>query len=305
MKNATKLIALFVLLALSAFGQTLLSTTTLGAALTSTATTVTLASTSTMLSNGPANQVNTCIYVDKELMALQTVVDSTHAVVSRRGGSCGSTGESARTVAHANGAKVYFSITSGSTSAPVYFGGNTQLTGEVSGSCTATSLMFLPLIYPSSADFYDCKNGSSGGQWVLTGLGTMSAPAGRTITAFCTGTAGSAETEYLNGAACSGATTSTARYVVSVPGTLANLYVVAGTAVTGGTNKDVLTVYKNASATTITCTFATGGAATTCSDAAIGSGHSVNVVPGDIITFQFVSATSDTGANIAAAVSLY
>lgn len=304
MKNANKLIALFVLLAVASFGQTVLSTTTLGAALNATATTVTLASTSTMLNNGPANQVNTCIYVDKELMAVQTVVDSTHVTVSRRGGSCGSTGESARTVAHANGAKVYFSITSGSTTAPVYFGGNTQLTGEVSGGCTATNLMFLPLIYPSSADFYDCKNGSSGGQWILTGLGTMSAPAGRTITAFCTGALSSATTDYLNGAACA-STTATYQYVVTSPGTMANLYVSAVGAVTGGSAKDVLTVNKNGVATTITCTFATGGAATTCSDAAIGSGHSVNVVPGDVIQFAFVTATSDAGTSISASVGLY
>lgn len=188
MKNATKLIALFALLAVAACGQTILSSTTLGAALSASATTVTLASTSTMLSQGAGNQVNTCIYVDKELLAVLTVTDSTHVVVSRNN-HCGATGQGARSVAHPNGAVVYFSITSGNTAAPSFFGGATQLNGEVSGSCTATNLMFLPLIYPASGNRYDCMGVTTAGQWTLVssrgGMPTLGAtytvPAGAIV----------------------------------------------------------------------------------------------------------------------------
>lgn len=300
MKHTIKLIALFVLLASACLAQVTLSTTTLGAALTASATTVTLASTSTMQNQGAANQVNTCIYVDRELMAVISVTDSTHVVVNRRGGSCGSVGESARTTAHANGAKVYFSITSGNTPAPSYFGGGAPINGEISGSCTTTSVMMLPLIYPNSGHVYQCfRTGAAGtsGQWVLVSNGTM-APAGQRVSGFCTGTVGSNENAFLNGAACSGATTATARQVISAPGTLANFYVYSSAAVVGG-GSDPAYVYLNGSATALTCTMAAAG--TTCSDTT----HSVAVVPGDVITFFFDSTASDTAANISMAVSMY
>lgn len=306
MKTMIKLTAAFALLAAACFGQQYtLASTTLGAAVTSTSTTsITLASTSTMLNQGGANQVNTCLYVDTEVMAVITVVDSTHVTVARRGGGCGAVGLSSRPTTHANGAKVYFAITQtiGGTviPAPTLIGRNTNALAEDFGSCTQSNELVLPKIYLFTGDIMDCKNSGSGGQWIKVGFGTM-APAGTRFSNFCTGSLGSAETEYLNGAACSGATTATARLIVNSPGTLANLYSVAGTNVSGGTNKDVLTVYKNGSATTLTCTYATGGAATTCSD----TSHSVAVVPGDVITFQFVTATSDTGANVAASVGEY
>jgi hypothetical protein len=132
--------------------------------------------------------------------------------------------------------------------------------------------------------------------WVQTGFGTMGTPPSQRIDNFCTGTSGSAETEYLNGAACSGATTLTATRVMVSPGTLYNLQVYSSAAVTGGTSKDVLTVYKNGSATALTCTVAASG--TTCSDTT----HSVATLAGDVIAFKWVSATSDTAANVSASV---
>lgn len=160
MKNATKLIAIFALLTVATFGQTILSNTTLGAAITSaTQTNIQLASTSTMLSRGAANQIDTVIYVDREMMNVITVVDSTHVTVQRGVG----TGQAGRRTTHANGAYVFFSITSGTITAPSYFGGNTQANGEISGSCTATSLQMLPLIYPTSGDIFDCL----GGIWTI------------------------------------------------------------------------------------------------------------------------------------------
>lgn len=161
MKNATKLIAIGLLLAMASWGQTILSSTTLGAAVTSnTATTITLASTSTMLSRGDANQINTVLYVDREMMNVITVTDSTHVIVRRAAG----TGQGGRPMLHINGAKVYFSITANGIAAPLFFGGNTTESGQIFGACTATSLMTLPLIYPNSGDIMDCL----GGQWTVT-----------------------------------------------------------------------------------------------------------------------------------------
>lgn len=295
MKNARNLIIAFLLIAALSFGQATMSSTTLGAALSNSATTVTLASTSTMLSRGQVNQVDTVLYVDKEYMWVNTVVDSTHVTVQRGKGI----GASQRPVAHANGAKVYFAITTTSGVANSYFR-NEQPTAEASAACTANTIFVLPIIYLFSGDILDCKRtGAAGtsGQFILVGNGTM-AGAGKTISNFCTGTVGSAESDFLNGAACSSATTATARQIINSPGTLANFYVFSSAAFlgTGGT---ATTVYKNGVATAITCSAI--ATAVGCSDLI----HQVSVVPGDAITFLNVSATSDTAANISAAVGLY
>ena len=302
MKTTLKLFTLTLALAVLCFGQTALSTTTLGAAITDTnGTTITLTSTSTMQNAGPANRVNTCFYVDKELFGVTTVIDSTHVLVATRGSSCGAVGAAARPTFHASGAKVYFANTSSSgnfvTPAAMLIGKNYQPTAELWGSCTSTSELSLPRIYLYSGDIFDCK---SSGQWIYVGNGTMGA-AGNRLSAFCTGALGSSQTNYANFAACSGATAATARLVVTGNGTLANFYVSASAAVSGGSGVDVATVYKNGSATTITCTFATGGAATTCSDTT----HSVAVVAGDVIQFALATASGDTGSNLGFSVGVY
>lgn len=302
MKTMKLFIASVALAALS-FGQTALSTTTLGAAITSVNTTsVTLASTSTMLSAGPQNNPNTCLYIDKELFGVVTVVDSTHVTVQQRGRGCGAIGASARPALHANGALVYFANTANSntnfpTNAASLIGKNYQPTGETVGSCTATNELSLPRIYIFSGDIYDCKNGSSGGQWIQVASGAQGI-SGYRISTFCTGTTGSGETEYLNGAACSGATTATYRYTVTSYGTLANLYI-SGSANVVSMGSDAVTVYKNGSSTTITCTLASGTKA--CSDTT----HSVAVAPGDYIQVQVVTTASDTLANVSATLGLY
>ena len=61
----------------------------------------------------------------------------------------------------------------------------------------------------------------------------------------------------------------------------------------------MLTLYKNGVATALTCTIAAAG--TSCTDTT----HAVTTVPGDVLTFQFVTATSDTAANLSASVGLY
>lgn len=285
LKNITKITFLLALVAVLGFSQTSLVTPTLSSAVsTYTQNTITLSSGSGITTWGPQNQINTVCYVDKELMNITSLVSGTTYNVQR--GQAGT-----RPFVHASGAKVYCGAPAGN------FRQGT-VSSERWGSCYAPNEVSLPQIYVVTGDIVDCKNGTSGGQWVVIGNGTM-LHAGSEVRSFCTGTAGSAETEYLNGAACSGATTSTARQIVSTIGTLTNLQVYSSAAVTGGTGKDVLTVYKNGSATAVTCTIAAAG--TTCSDTT----HSVNVVPGDVLTFQFVSASSDTAANVAASVGIY
>ena len=309
MKNTIKTLIFLAIFAVAACAQTVtLSSTTLSAAVTGSngtttlQTTITLGSTTGMAAPSPFNQVNTILYVDKEVMFVKSVPSSGTVVVTRGAG----TGAGAVIRAHASGALVYFANTStlGSGPAAVVIPATRfirleQPNAEPTGTCTAANELVLPLIYSFSGNVYQCP--SSGGQWINIADGAVGTSPGRTVSSFCTGSLGSAETEYLNAVACLSATTATAGYIVPVYGTLYGLYSNAGTAVTGGTSKDVLTVYKNGSATTITCTYATGGAATTCSDTT----HAVSVVPGDVISFQFVTATSDGGANVRASVSVY
>ncbi len=172
MKTLTKIAIALVALAGLSYGQTDLSTTTLGAAISATTCstlTIALASTSTMANVGTLNQPNTVLYVDKEYMQVQTVVDSTHATVLRcRGG----VGESMIPRAHVNGAIVYFANTSGTTYASTIGFKNEQPNAEVSGACTATQVIGLPIVYLWSGHKYDCL----GGQWVETdapGQGTL------------------------------------------------------------------------------------------------------------------------------------
>ena len=121
------------------------------------------------------------------------------------------------------------------------------------------------------------------------------------IAGACTGTVGSAETEspFLLGAvqtACSGATTSTAGMVMPSAGTLQDLEVASSAAVVGGTGKDVATILDNGTATALTCTIA--ASAKTCHDTT----HTAAVAQGDIITATFVTATTDTAANLSISV---
>lgn len=300
MKTLNTIAIALVLMASACFAQVTLSTTTLGAAVTTGTnnippTTITLASTSTMQNEGNQHQPNTVLYADRELMNVVTVVDSTHVIVQRGKGP----GAGGVVTNHPSGGLVYFANTSGPTAAPAFFS-NVQTNAESTGACTTTLITALPRIYVYSGDVFQCyRTGAAGtsGQWVKTGSGSMGVSGSR-IAGFCTGTVGSAESDYLNGAACSGATTATARQVVTSYGNIANLRVFSSAAATG-TGGTATTVYKNGSSTAITCSFA--ASATTCSDLV----HSVQVAPGDVITFLNVSATSDGAANVAASVGLY
>lgn len=160
MKTLLKITLAITLLASLAAGQTILSSTTLGAAITTTTqTNITLASTSTMQNKGGAgNQINTVLYVDHELMYVTSVTDSTHVIVQRATGI----GAGGRPMTHSSGAIVLFSLTSGSNPAPSFFS-NVQPVSQLVGSCTSSQLMVLPLVYVFSGDVQTCM----GSKWVI------------------------------------------------------------------------------------------------------------------------------------------
>ena len=290
MKKCLAVSVLVALLSVTGFAQIqgaqTMSTTTLSSAVTALGSgnisSITLAS----LTNVTATvSVGTRLWVDTEAMDVVTnsVPPSGTTILVTRGAS-GTKGES-----HVSGARVY-------VSRPNLFQGYDQ-----AGTCWQTSTgtqlpAILPWINLTDGFRYDCK---ADGNWFKSGIGSQFSAALTVATAFCTGTAGSAETEFLNGAACSAATTSTYRYVVTTQGEVGNLSVFSSAAVVGGTGKDVLTVLKNGTATSLTCTIAASG--TTCSDTADG----FTVAIGDVLTFRFVSATSDTAANVSASVGIY
>lgn len=286
MKNTNRIFAaafLVAFLACTAFAQQqgaqTLSTTTLGSAITTTyGTNVNLAS----LTNVVASvNTQTVLWVDTEAMAVVTGgVPSSGTTVTVTRGAYGT-----KATTHASGRTVYVGRP------------NLFHSYDVSGSCTAGSGLaaVLPWINLTSGRRYNCK---SGGSWFVEGKGSATSESVTSISRFCTGTVGTGQTDFLNMAACSGATTATATYVVVTPGELANLRVFSSANETQAAG-DVLTLNKNGSATALTCTILQNGA--TCSDTT----HSVAVVAGDTITFSNVAPSSGAAANLSATVGLY
>lgn len=284
---AVSLFAAF--LAVSSFAQQqgaqTLSTTTLSSALTNVGSgnisSVTLAS----LTNVTATvSIGTRLWVDTEAMDVVTnsIPPSGTTILVQRGAS-GTKAES-----HASGRTVY-------VSRPNLFQGYDQ-----AGTCwTDAAGTILPTILPwiniTSGNRYDCK---SDGVWFKSGFGSQSSAAITTASAFCTTTLSSGATAYLNGTACASSSTATFRYTVAVNGELHGLRVYSSASETA-TAGDPVTVYKNGSATTITCTILVNTA--TCND----STHAVAVIPGDTLTFNVTGATSAAAANLSASVNIY
>ncbi len=216
MKNTLlKVTLLFVLIAALAFGQTALTETTLSTAVTSASDiTMTFAASTGITAQGPGNAINTVAYIDREMVwILNNVSGNTWNVARGK--------NQTRPFAHASGAKVYLGSPNGN------FLANNPESAETWGYCLRSQIPTLPKIYVTTGDIFDCKRtGAAGtaGQWVKVASGTMGISGDR-ISNFCTGTVGSNENAFLNGAACSGATTATARQVITRTGTLANLYV--------------------------------------------------------------------------------
>ncbi len=283
MKKLVSIAALCGLFAVCAIAQTFtLTPTTLSTAVLKTDTQVCVAS-ATGINTPTISSPGTLLFADFETMEVTGAGASTTCFVVDRHWAPG---------AHVSGQTVYFGP-------PNQF---FSVDANVGGACTASALYVLPMINTTNGKIFQCL---SSGQWIQVGLGTGAGASVETIRAFCTGTAGSGETEYLNDAACSGATTATARYIVPEFGTLANLRISLSAAGAGGSNKDVLTVYKNGSSTTLTITTSTTACATAAAAACIDVAHSVAVAPGDVITFQFVTASGDTAANMSASLNRY
>ena len=280
---ATFLVALLALASLAQQqGPQTATTTTLGSAVTTTyGTSINLASLTNVYATA---SVGTTLWVDTEAMDVVTnTVPTTGTVVQVTRGTHGTKAET-----HASGRTVY-------VRRPNMFQGY-----DVAGSCSSgTGLaLTLPWINLSNGNRFECY---SNGIWFRSGLGSVGSAAVTTITSYCSGTVGSNETEYLNGTGtnCSGATTLLYQQSVSTAGEMANLRVASSATETAAAG-DVITVFKNGSATAITCTIPQ---TTTklCSDTT----HSVSVAVGDVIGFRNVSATSGASANISATVGIY
>lgn len=260
----------------AAHAQAVVASTTLSAAVSTTSgQTFTLTS---LTGIAPTQSQSFSGFVDSEFVTIQSTLSTNSTIRVTRGQA----GTVAKT--HNSGAVFYFAPSN-------FFSMNEQ-----SGSCTSTQLLYLPAINTLTGHIFDCR---SDGQWINILNGTMSSAASASYSQFCTGTVATAATEFLNGAACSGASAATARIVVPSAGQIANLRVFSSAAVVGGTSVDVLTVLKNGVATSLTCTIAAAG--TTCNDVT----HAFIVAAGDVLTFSFVTATSDTAANITAGVERF
>ena len=168
MKNLMKLFILSALVSATMFAQTIASTTTLGAAITTTSqgnpyTTITLSSTSGMLAAGTQNQYNTVLYIDQELLGVISLPTSTTATVKRGLGL----GIGSKPTTHANGATVfYFNTANTTTTQPTYAASYITTNGgpENWGSCTSSAQIALPRIN----SFWGTKSDCIGGQWVRT-----------------------------------------------------------------------------------------------------------------------------------------
>lgn len=295
MKNTLKSIfavsVLVAFLTVSSFAQQqgaqTLSTTTLSAAIPpAVGSGITSQISLTSLTNVTATvSVGTTIWVDTEAMEVVTnSIPASGTTILVQRGAHGTKAQS-----HASGRTVY-------VSRPNLFQGY-----PVGGTCwTNAAQTTLPPILPwidlTSGFRYDCK---ADGNWFRSGIGSQGSAAITAVTGFCTGVTVRNEAEFLNDAACSGATTATYAYTVATPGELASLQVTGDTA--NAINAQVVVVNKNGSATALTCTIAIG--AKTCSDTT----HGVAVAAGDRI--QFSNTVGNTNAeaiyNISASVGLY
>jgi hypothetical protein len=299
MKTLSKqlILAVAVLcLSLGLHAQATLPSTTLSVALTgspSSATpgnqvdVITLASCSSLVQNS-VGQWQTLLYVDTEAMDVVTEITSSPCQLRVVRGAWGTRAE-----LHNSSAVVY-------VGPPSWFGGQANAgsigTSDPSGACIAANIAALPYINVNSGAIFTC----TGSQWIKVQTGTMGPTAStQLLSQFCTGVVDqTALTDFLtDGVACTGNTTAAlaGHIVVSSSGTLYNLQVASTANAAGTSAKEVATVLKNGSATTLTCAMGSGKV---CSDLT----HSVAVAAGDLITFQFLAGTTDTAANITMSV---
>lgn len=123
---------------------------------------------------------------------------------------------------------------------------------------------------------------------------------GDTIKAGCTGVVTASQTLGLYGtgpnvtATTCTSTTIGSGIVMQNTGTIINL-LVTSTAAGVNASSGVVTVIKNGSTQTLTCTIGTG---TSCSDAT----HQISYIPGDLISIQFTTQAADTLAGVKATI---
>ncbi len=279
-----------------ALGQVAMTSTTTSAAVNNTAFAFNVASATGIVapSFAVANQPTgnqTILYIDHEAMFV-TGLSGTYVTVIR--GYAGTLAES-----HVSGATVYLGP-------PSYFSFNEK---DHFGACTATNETSLPKINVDTGHIFSC---GSSGQWAQVMNGTQTGSPASTISFLCSGTVGSAETEYVSSTvACSGSTTELLRWTATTAGTVANLRA-SSTANFVGTGGTIFTVRKNGSAVTgFTC--APTAATKACANmlpgftdvGTVGAVDSVVVAAGDTVDVSFLSSTSDTAANLSVQLSVY
>jgi len=245
---------------------------------------ITLASCNNLVQNS-VGQWTTLLYVDTEAMDVAAEITSSPCVLRVVRGAWGTRGE-----LHNSGAVVY-------VGPPSWFGGEAAAggigTSSPSGACIAANIPALPYIQINNGDIFNCV----GSQWVKIQVGTMGPTAStQLINQFCTGAVTqSSATDFVNDGIACATTTGQVPVVVSSSGTLYNFRVHSSAAATSTTSDQIATVLKNGSATAITCNLS--GVAV-CNDTT----HSVSVVAGDLITFSYLSGTTDTAANLTMSV---
>jgi hypothetical protein len=167
---------------------------------------------------------------------------------------------------------------------------------------TGTGNLFQPISGTDASSLVADDGGNYfQGPNVLTGLPFQAD--GRTIQGACTGTATSSSTLGLYGTGPNQTTTTCTSTTIGAgitatrPGTLWNLQVTASNAGVSASS-GVVTVLKNGSATTITCTI---GTSTSCNDGT----HSVAIAAGDLISIEFTTQATETLAGVKASVAWY
>jgi len=159
MKKFLTLSALAAFAAIASFGQTILTPTTLSAAVTKAKQLQIVVASATGIT-APTQTTSVDLYIDKELMLVEAVSGTTVTVSRGQGGTTATT--------HASGALVFASSPNN------FFTGSADNAGiggspvQAGGSCTRTNLLVLPSIDVETGVISDCL----GGVWV-NGVGTQ------------------------------------------------------------------------------------------------------------------------------------
>lgn len=162
-KNIRNFALAFVLLAVSAFGQTALTSTTLSANISASQITFAVASLTGIGTLGnagaaqggigsPATQSASSLYIDQELVIVTSTNTTAVTVTVRRGSS----GTAAR--AHNASAVVWIGPSRAFQTAPT----------DPAGQCLRTVLPYVPYVNLTTGHMFDCLGVTTAGQWFQT-----------------------------------------------------------------------------------------------------------------------------------------